>query len=276
MPEHQQLREKAEVIFFLRLQRLAEAYRPIIIEAMGTPPDPRNVPEELWRDLEARQRRTSYWAMLFIASSTYSVLMREWDDPLPDLGVYQPNAPPRTLTYPGVTGPIEVPNVPSLIQGVQREGRGRLDIPEVPRIAEARAKSWAATNAGQLARGMTHKTRERLNEAARHVNAAEEIIKEIDRSFGKARAKRAAVTETTRAIVTGEEIAADRVEAELGWHLVRIWQTERDERVCPVCGPLQGKPQSYYGPRVGAPPAHYQCRCWLVWKRIFAEQPIAA
>lgn len=270
MPENKELRDKAEVIFLLRLERLAAAYRPIIIEAMGSPPDPRNVPESLWRDLEARQRRTSYWVMLFVALGSYRTLMREWGEPLPDLGIYSPNAPPRTLQYPGVTGPIEIESLPSVVPSVQRGGQGRLDIPEVPRIVEARAKNWAARNAFQLASGMTTSTQRRLAEAARHTNAAEQIAREIDRSFGRYRSKRVAITETTRAITVGEEMAADRVESELGWVLERIWQTERDERVCPICGPLQGKPESYYGPRVGSTPAHYNCRCWITWKRIYA------
>lgn len=137
-------------------------------------------------------------------------------------------------------------------------------------MVEARAKNWAARNSLQLANGMVTGTRRRLDEAARQADSAAAIAEEMRRAFNRARAKRAAITEVTRALVVGEELAADRVESELGWQLQRVWQTERDERVCPICGPLQGKPQWYYGPRVGAPPAHYNCRCWLVWQRIYA------
>jgi hypothetical protein len=38
-----------------------------------------------------------------------------------------------------------------------------------------------------------------------------------------------------------------------------VWRTLRDEKVCTLCGPLDGKPESEWG--VDAPPRHVNCRC---------------
>lgn len=74
------------------------------------------------------------------------------------------------------------------------------------------------------------------------------------------RAERIVLSETARAMRTIEREAAHRV----GIHQF-IWRTSRDERVCPVCFPLDGVQSDAQGryPDVGdGPPAHVNCRCW--------------
>lgn len=45
-----------------------------------------------------------------------------------------------------------------------------------------------------------------------------------------------------------------------------VWRTAADERVCPVCGPLDGQEwPSDAGPM---PPAHPNCRCERVFSRV--------
>lgn len=50
---------------------------------------------------------------------------------------------------------------------------------------------------------------------------------------------------------------------------VKVWETAEDERVCPVCGPLQGRRQSIDQPfdsgdgKIWSPPVHVNCRCSL-------------
>lgn len=44
----------------------------------------------------------------------------------------------------------------------------------------------------------------------------------------------------------------------------QVWRTSGDERVCPICGPLNGKRKSEgWSGVTGPPPAHVNCRCWV-------------
>ena len=80
--------------------------------------------------------------------------------------------------------------------------------------------------------------------------------------FAPHRAEKIAITEVTRAYALGNLAAweasgvVDRKE----------WRTARDELVCPICAPLNGK-QAALGETfdgvVASPPAHPRCRCFL-------------
>lgn len=81
--------------------------------------------------------------------------------------------------------------------------------------------------------------------------------------FSPERAKRIAETEVTRAYAEGNMAAWQAA----GIIQQRRWETAADERVCPVCGPLQGQERGLNEPFDGGimnPPAHPRCRCWLV------------
>lgn len=133
---------------------------------------------------------------------------------------------------------------------------------------------WVLDYTYSLVRGLTDTTRDRLAiELARFVESGEPLPKLVQRlsdpeqgMFGKARARRIAVTETTRAYAEGN-LAAWRAG---GFVEQRQWQTAADERVCPVCGPMQGIVaginEPFRHPRLGAVaiPAHVGCRCWHV------------
>lgn len=86
-----------------------------------------------------------------------------------------------------------------------------------------------------------------------------------DRLFEPSRGETVAITETTTAISLGERDVVDRME-ELGVEIDALWITKRDERVCPVCGPLHNQPISQWEDDfpVG-PPAHPRCRCFLIY-----------
>lgn len=79
------------------------------------------------------------------------------------------------------------------------------------------------------------------------------------------RAGTIAVTEVTRAYAEGNRIAYTNSGVEK-WR----WRTNRDDLVCTVCGPLNGKVKQI-GESFGVfnnqpftqPPAHPNCRCWV-------------
>lgn len=77
------------------------------------------------------------------------------------------------------------------------------------------------------------------------------------------------ITETTRSLSAGEDSAASVYQAETGKMLIAYWNTERDERVCKICGPLDNEPSTAWRHRFGAgPPAHPRCRCRLDWRDV--------
>ncbi len=73
------------------------------------------------------------------------------------------------------------------------------------------------------------------------------------------RAKMIATTEITRASVQGDLDSVRFLSTDYGIDMIPIWQTSRDEKVCPICGPLHNKRQGdeWSDP----PPAHVNCRC---------------
>ena len=77
--------------------------------------------------------------------------------------------------------------------------------------------------------------------------------------FGESRARRIAVTETTRVYAEG----ARRTYVHSGVVSGIQWLTSNDERVCPICRPLNEQQGSLGNglPGVGLPPAHVNCRC---------------
>lgn len=57
--------------------------------------------------------------------------------------------------------------------------------------------------------------------------------------------------------------------------LSKRWITQNDDKVCPICLPLEGKtvPQASTfsvepGTTISAPPAHPDCRCRIVYENI--------
>jgi len=94
-----------------------------------------------------------------------------------------------------------------------------------------------------------------------------DIIDLIQPYFGDVRASMIAVTETTRAFAQGQLMAAEELKKEFPeFKIYKTWFTNNDDRVCDICGPLEGveipMDESFYGGEE-APPAHVNCRCWI-------------
>ena len=80
----------------------------------------------------------------------------------------------------------------------------------------------------------------------------------INGLFGPIRASMIAQTEITRASVMGERSIALELE-KVGIRMIPIFATSSDEKVCPICAPLNGKEVT----EDLFPPRHVNCRCWL-------------
>jgi HK97 family phage portal protein len=131
----------------------------------------------------------------------------------------------------------------------------------------ARAAAWAGRHALELARNLNATTKELArakvaNWLRQPSRLAEDLEKDLRRMIApRWRAELIAQSEITLALSAAHE----EVGVELG--PIRkgdIWSTAHDERVCPVCAPLNGArrdPGGLYPGGYGPPPAHPRCRC---------------
>ena len=81
-----------------------------------------------------------------------------------------------------------------------------------------------------------------------------------------ARARMIATTEVTRAYSQAATITQEQMAAQ-GVQTTTQWVTWRDDRVCPICGPLHNR-FDYQAEFPYGPPAHVSCRCWLAVVRV--------
>jgi SPP1 gp7 family putative phage head morphogenesis protein len=135
-----------------------------------------------------------------------------------------------------------------------------------PAMINVDAANWARQYAGQLITDLMGTTRESVGEIiASFIESPGmtqgDLVKLLEKPFGEVRAKMIATTETTASYseATNE---VQRLMAEAGVQMTRIWHTRNDERVCPICGPLDGTPESVWGQQFpNGPAAHPNCRC---------------
>lgn len=87
---------------------------------------------------------------------------------------------------------------------------------------------------------------------------------QFDVIYGRGRAERIAVTETTRLAEIAEKAGLEVLRTS-GIAVQRMWETEADERVCPICRPLHNVPEHLWpSSYADGPPAHVNCRCRAV------------
>jgi SPP1 gp7 family putative phage head morphogenesis protein len=129
-------------------------------------------------------------------------------------------------------------------------------------LAHTQAAAWASRYSFDLVQGINRTSQGRLQTAVsdwfREPTTIRDLQNELAPTFGKQRAKLIAQTETTRAAHEGAVAGYEQSGVVAGLQ----WQTSADERVCPVCGPLQGTNLPMRGG--STPPAHPGCRCWTI------------
>ena len=89
----------------------------------------------------------------------------------------------------------------------------------------------------------------------------QDVQSRLSYAYDPNRAKMIAITETTRAASQATTSYQDYLR-ERGINMIRVWNTNADELVCPICAPLNGKTEKEWGAEFpdGAP-AHVNCRC---------------
>jgi len=137
-------------------------------------------------------------------------------------------------------------------------------------LVNARAADWARDYAFDLVRDINDTTREMLRtQVATFVETPGYTLRDIMTAlpFDEERAARVAVTEITRAYASANQLAGEELVRQFpDLRVVKIWNTNRDERVCPICEPLDGRRMELDAPfdsDIAQPPAHVNCRCWM-------------
>lgn len=143
-------------------------------------------------------------------------------------------------------------------------------------MAHTHAREWALAHTDEVLAQLATTTRRGVGQAVgRWIDNGEplqNLIDDLEPLFGKKRAELVSRTEVTRAFTEGNRNAFRESGVVQYWS----WQTKNDERVCPVCGPLNGKPvkigedfrghlpdevASRIAEPIDGPPAHPGCRC---------------
>lgn len=133
-------------------------------------------------------------------------------------------------------------------------------------LANNAATDWARQYSAELVRGITNTTRDRIRSEVAYYTQNQQTIgqlgKRLEGVFSPQRANMIAVTEVTRSYSEGNQTAWK----ESGVVEGKEWNTNNDELVCPICGPLDGQVvrigDTFEGGFDG-PPAHPRCRCWV-------------
>ena len=132
-------------------------------------------------------------------------------------------------------------------------------------LANQYAANWAREYSFELIRGINNTSRRAVQDAV--ASYFEQGLTRADLEtrlasiFGPTRAEMIAVTETTRASVAGERAWAEELRKQ-GVEMIEVWETHKDDLVCPICAPLDGKPKGEAWTDATGPPAHVRCRCW--------------
>ncbi len=132
------------------------------------------------------------------------------------------------------------------------------------------AAQFAREHSFELVKGITDTTRSVLQQQVNNfITTPGYTLRDVMNAlpFDEERALTVATTEITRAYAEGQEMAGKQLQSEFpGVKVVKIWQTNNDDRVCPLCGPLNGKETGLDEPYDEAgttkPPRHVRCRCW--------------
>lgn len=134
-----------------------------------------------------------------------------------------------------------------------------------PAFMQSQATSWSATYTAGLIRGLTDRTRAVVEQAVSTYRdtpgmTREQLLRLLRPAFGAVRAEMIAITELTRAAAQASVFYQEEL-GKLGVDMERVWRTANDERVCPVCGPRNGRVVEEL------PPAHPRCRCGVTLRR---------
>lgn len=141
--------------------------------------------------------------------------------------------------------------------------------------SEAASKIDAAVTATiiLIARKISESTRNQYLALLQEGITGAELVDRIGLRFSSGHAEAIAITELTRAEAEFSEVLSEML-GDIGLNSQIRLNTSEDEKVCPICGPADGKLKDQaiftsrggwngqsWGQRFGKPPFHVNCRC---------------
>ena len=138
-------------------------------------------------------------------------------------------------------------------------------------VVNSAALAWASRWTYEVISGIDNTTRQVVQKAMAAYTETPgmtrgQLEELLQHAFNEYRASMIAVTETTRAYAMAMNQYQEMLSHE-GLKMERIWQTNNDELVCPICGPLNQQPEKRWSADFpDGPPAHVNCRCFLTLK----------
>ena len=147
-------------------------------------------------------------------------------------------------------------------------------------LPNAEAVEWARKYSGKLIKGVNATTKEGVRRTLSSWLDAPgstmgDLFGTLDGmfAFGRSRAQMIGVTEVTKAYFEGSQAAARATEAEGLVKWKKTWQTNKDNLVCGLCAPLDGKSvvgvdKEFPDGAGQGPPRHPRCRCWVTYDAV--------
>ncbi|GEM_PF-2675140 len=163
---------------------------------------------------------------------------------------------------------------PQLVEAATAEGiriAAEVVVAFDPAVINQAAVDWARAHAGEMIPKIAETTRKAVGDTVAKYAATPGMTRgELEAmlrqsGFSAVRAEAIAVSEVTDAY----SAATDSYQAmlkEAGLDMERVWHASGDELVCPLCGPLNNKPESEWekaspGTGTKGPKRHVRCRC---------------
>lgn len=143
-------------------------------------------------------------------------------------------------------------------------------------LVNQEAVSFASSYGFDLVSGITETRKKHLQKLISdfYTEAQDKntLINRLNSMYSPVRSEMIAVTEVTRAASEGQRMVIAELEAQ-GATMLGVFNTARDEKVCPICSPLNGKRSTVAGRNPdfdgqGMPPLHVRCRCWVSFENI--------
>jgi hypothetical protein len=265
-----------EADFAKRLSRLSSKQRAELRDRLGDPPDPSRVTASDWARWEQERRQEMAGMLLAIWMLAANQHLEEL------LGNSRAVGAQRSAMAKKGAAPKSAGDVAGDIIAAGGAGAGISDVQQSAMVRQGMAST--AKQAAEVARANIEAAKEIVDAAgkgwATTPPSKANVEEVLTQAIGPARDATTAATEVTKAAVGGTNGVRPVVE-DRGYNLITRWRTEKDDRVCPVCRPLDGKVPDLWEPVLrtlvapggtraisqivanGGPPAHPNCRCYL-------------